>query len=57
MEKKAMIDALMEAFNESKNCCVKITLRNYMETVETLNESEYREVECFYIEALNRWHH
>lgn len=43
MEKKAMINALIEAFNKSKNSCVKITLRNYIETVETLNESEYKE--------------
>lgn len=50
MEKKAMINALIEAFN-----CVKITLRNYIETVETLSESEYKEAEGFYIEALNRW--
>lgn len=44
MEKKAMINALIEAFNKSKNSCVKITLRNYIETVKG-----------FYIEALNRW--
>ena len=43
MEKKEMINALTEAFNKSKNICVKITLRNYIET------------EGFYIEALNRW--
>ena len=73
MEKKAMINALIEAFNKSKNSCVKITLRNYIEkitlrnylekitlrnyieTVETLSESEYKEAEGFYIEALNRW--
>lgn len=53
--KKAMINALTEAFNKSKNSCVKITLRNYIETVETLSESEYKEAEGFYIEALNRW--
>lgn len=40
MEKKAMINALTEAFND---------------TVETLSESEYKEAEGFYIEALNRW--
>lgn len=51
MGKKAMINALTEAFNKSKNSCVKITLRNY----ETLSESEYKEAEGFYIEALNRW--
>lgn len=51
MEKKAMINALIEAFNS----CVKITLRNYIETVETLSENEYKEAEGFYIEALNRW--
>lgn len=45
MEKKAMINALIEAFNKSKNSCVKITL----------SESEYKEAEGFYIEALNRW--
>lgn len=56
MEKKAMINALTEAFNKSKkNSCVKITLRNYIETVEALSESEYKEAEGFYIEALNRW--
>lgn len=33
MEKKAMINALIEAFNKSKNSCVKITLRNYIETL------------------------
>lgn len=55
MGKKAMINALIEAFNKSKNRCVKITLRNYIETVETLSESEYKEAEGFYIEALNRW--
>lgn len=55
MEKKAMINALIEAFNKSKNSCVKITLRNYIETVEALSESEYKETEGFYIEALNRW--
>jgi hypothetical protein len=55
MGKKAMINALTEAFNKSKNSCVKITLRNYIETVETLSESEYKEAEGFYIEALNRW--
>mgnify|MGYP000764443148 FL=1 len=55
MGKKEMINALIEAFNKSKNSCVKITLRNYIETVETLNESEYKEAEGFYIEALNRW--
>jgi mevalonate pyrophosphate decarboxylase len=38
-----------------KNSCVKITLRNYIETVEALSESEYKEAEGFYIEALNRW--
>lgn len=38
MEKKAMINALIEAFNKSKNSCVKITLRNYIDTVETLSE-------------------
>lgn len=43
MEKKAMINALIEAFNKSKNSCVKITLRNYIETVETLSENEYKE--------------
>ena len=43
MEKKAMINALTEAFNKSKNSCVKITLRNYIETVEALSESEYKE--------------
>lgn len=32
MEKKEMINALTEAFNKSKNICVKITLRNYIET-------------------------
>lgn len=53
--KKAMINALTEAFNKSKNSCVKITLRNYIETVEALSESEYKEAEGFYIEALNRW--
>lgn len=42
MEKKEMINALTEAFNKSKNICVKITLRNYIETVETLSENEYR---------------
>lgn len=55
MGKKAMINALTEAFNKSKNSCVKITLRNYIETVETLSENEYKEAESFYIEALNRW--
>jgi hypothetical protein len=55
MGKKAMINALTEAFNKSKNSCVKITLRNYIETVEALSESEYKEAEAFYIEALNRW--
>lgn len=55
MGKKAMINALTEAFNKSKNICVKITLRNYIETVETLSENEYKEAEGFYIEALNRW--
>lgn len=55
MEKKAMINALTEAFNKSKNSCVKITLCNYIETVEALSESEYKEAESFYIEALNRW--
>lgn len=55
MEKKAMINALIEAFNKSKNSCVKITLRNYIETVKALSESEYKEAEGFYIEALNRW--
>lgn len=55
MGKKAMINALTEAFNKSKNSCVKITLRNYIETVETLSESEYKEAEGFYIEALNHW--
>lgn len=55
MGKKEMINALIEAFNKSKNICVKITLRNYVETVETLSESEYKEAEGFYIEALNRW--
>lgn len=55
MGKKAMINALTEAFNKSKNSCVKITLRNYIATVETLSESEYKEAEGFYIEALNRW--
>lgn len=55
MEKKAMINALTEAFNKSKNSCVKITLRNHIDTVETLSESEYKEAEGFYIEALNRW--
>lgn len=55
MEKKAMINALIEAFNKSKNSCVKITLRNYIETVKSLSESEYKEAEGFYIEALNRW--
>lgn len=55
MGKKAMINALTEAFNKSKNSCVKITLRNYIETVEALSESEYKEAEGFYIEALNRW--
>ena len=55
MGKKAMINALTEAFNKSKNSCVKITLRNYIETVEVLSESEYKEAEGFYIEALNRW--
>ena len=38
-----MINALTEAFNKSKNICVKITLRNYIETVETLSENEYKE--------------
>lgn len=51
MGKKAMINALTEAFNKSKNSCVKITLQ----TVEALSESEYKEAEGFYIEALNRW--
>lgn len=55
MEKKEMINALTEAFNKSKNSCVKITLRNYIETVEALSESEYKEAEGFYIKALNRW--
>ena len=55
MGKKAMINALTEAFNKSKNSCVKITLRNYIETVETLSENEYKEAESFYIEALNSW--
>ena len=55
MEKKAMTNALIEAFNKSKNSCVKITLRNYIGTVETLGESGYKEAEGFYIEALNRW--
>ena len=55
MEKKAMTNALIEAFNKSKNSCVKITLRNYTGTVETLSESGYKEAEGFYIEALNRW--
>lgn len=55
MEKKEMINALTEAFNKSKNICVKITLRNYIETVETLIENEYKGAEGFYIEALNRW--
>lgn len=55
MEKKEMINALTEAFNKSKNICVKITLRNYIETVETLSENEYKEAAGFYIEALNRW--
>lgn len=53
MGKKAMINALTEAFNKSKNSCVKITLRNYIETVKAL--SEYKGAEGFYIEALNRW--
>lgn len=47
MGKKAMINALTEAFNKSKNSCVK--------TVKALSESEYKEAEGFYIEALNRW--
>lgn len=50
MGKKAMINALTEAFNKSKK-----QLRNYIETVEALSESEYKEAEGFYIEALNRW--
>lgn len=55
MEKKKMLDALTVAFEKAKNSCVKITLRNYIDTVETLSESEYKEAEGFYIEALNRW--
>ena len=55
MEKKAMINALTEAFNKSKNSCVKITLRQYIDTVETLSVNESKEAEGFYIEALNRW--
>lgn len=54
MGKKAMINALTEAFNKSKNSCVKITLRNHVETVKALSESEYKEAEGFHIEALNR---
>ena len=54
MEKKEMINALTEAFNKSKNICVKITLRTYIETVKGLSESEYKEAEGFYIEELNR---
>lgn len=42
MGKKAMINALTEAFNKSKNSCVKITLRNYIDTVETLRVSTKR---------------
>ena len=55
MEKNAMVEIRCLSFNKSKNSCVKITLRNYIETVETLSESEYKEAEGFYIEALNRW--
>lgn len=55
MEKKAMINALTEAFSKSENSCVKITLRNHVETVETLGENEYEEAESFHIEALDRW--
>lgn len=54
MEKKAMINALIEAFNKSENSCVKTTLRNHVETVETLSESEHKEAEGFHVEALNR---
>ena len=39
----------------SKNSCVKITLRNYIDTVNSLNEKEYSEVEWFYLDALKRW--
>lgn len=44
MEKKAMINALIEAFNKSKNSCVKITLRNYIETVETKHKENGKEI-------------
>lgn len=45
-----MINALTEAFNKSKNICVKITL-----LYRDVSENEYKEAEGFYIEALNRW--
>lgn len=54
-KRKKMLDALTVAFEKAKNSCVKITLRNYIDTVKMLSESEYREAESFYIEALNRW--
>lgn len=29
--------------------------RNYIDTVNSLNEKEYSEVEWFYLDALKRW--
>ena len=55
MEKKKMLDALTVAFEKAKNSCVKITLRNYIDTVNSLNDKEYSEVEWFYLDALKRW--
>lgn len=52
MEKKKMLDALTVAFEKAKNSCVK---RNYIDTVNSLNEKEYSEVEWFYLDALKRW--
>ena len=55
MEKKKMLDALTVAFEKAKNSRVKITLRNCIDTVNSLNEKEYSEVERFYPDALKRW--
>ena len=54
MTREKMINKLTTIRNKTKNSCIYITLCNYINTLSSTTDNEYKEVEDFYIETLHK---
>ena len=55
MTREKMINKLTTIRNKTKNSCIYITLCNYLNTLSSTTDNEYKEVEDFYIETLHKF--